>query len=72
MRADGLGSAREPVNKHRTLVESMDSIQFEDFFSASFIDSFRGMHNEGQIGAALAKFVARSGSKEGECAQRES
>jgi hypothetical protein len=47
------------VDQHRTLVESMDSIQFEDLFSASFIDSFRGMHNEGQIASALAKFARK-------------
>jgi len=53
------------VDKHRTVIESLDSIQFEDLLSAAFIDSFRGMQNEGHIGAALAKFAGKSWFKRG-------
>ncbi len=55
----GFGSAGEAVDKHRALVESMHAIEVEDLLHAFFIDSFRSMQNERQIGSALCEFARK-------------
>ncbi len=43
------------MDKHCALVEGAHAIELEDLLHALFVDSFRSMDNERQIGVALLR-----------------